>query len=63
MIIFMERIEPPPPIVQVTDDESVKLKMEAIASEDRWVRNFIDCLTGVVRTSSTEISAVVIHAA
>jgi hypothetical protein len=48
MIIFMERIEPPPP-VPVSDAESVKLRMEAIAKEDRWVKNLIDRLAGVVR--------------
>ena len=49
MMIFMERIGPPPPLVPVTDDELAKLKMEAMASEDRWVKNLIDRLARVVR--------------
>lgn len=48
MMIFMEHIEPPP-IVPLTDDEQAKLNLEAIENENRWVRNFIDRLAGVVR--------------
>jgi hypothetical protein len=49
MILFMEKIEPPPPPIQLTDEERWKLKMEAIENEDLWVKNFIDHLGGVVR--------------
>jgi hypothetical protein len=45
MIIYMEKIAPPP--LPLTADEQWKLKMQAIASEDRWVKNFIDRLAGV----------------
>jgi hypothetical protein len=48
MMIFMEKIEPPP-IIPLTDDERAKLNLEAIESENRWVKNFIDRLAGVVR--------------
>jgi hypothetical protein len=48
-MIFMERIEPPPPLVPLTDDERLKAISEAIASEDLWVKNFIDRLAGLVR--------------
>ena len=46
MIIFMEKIEPPPPPIPLTDEERGRLKMEAIESEDLWVKNFIDALAG-----------------
>jgi hypothetical protein len=46
MMIYQEKIPPPVPL---TDDERWKLKMEAIASDDLWVRNFIHRLAGVVR--------------
>jgi hypothetical protein len=46
----MENIEPPPPLVPVTVDEQLKLKMEAIASEDLWFKTFIDRLAGVIES-------------
>jgi hypothetical protein len=49
MTIYMKKIEPPPPLVPLADDEQWQLKMEAIASEDLWVKNFIDRLAGVAR--------------
>jgi hypothetical protein len=49
MMIFMQKIEPPPRVVPLTDDELMKAISEAIASEDLWVKNFIDRLAGVVR--------------
>src|ERR1700721_657431 len=45
---FIEKIEQPPPLVPLTDDEQTRLRLEAIASEDLWVQNFIDRLAGVV---------------
>jgi hypothetical protein len=45
MFIFMEKIDPPPPI-QLTDEERLKLKL---SEDDLWVRNFIDHLGGVIR--------------
>jgi hypothetical protein len=50
MMIFMERIDPPqPPVPLLTDDEKLRLKAEATDVDDRWVKNFIDHLGGVVR--------------
>jgi hypothetical protein len=46
MMIYTEKIEPPPPLVPLTNEELLKLKMEAIVDEDRWVKNFIDRLVG-----------------
>jgi hypothetical protein len=43
MMVYQETIAPPLPL---TDEEQTKLK--AIAAEDRWVKNFIDRLAGVV---------------
>ena len=48
MMIYQERIAPPLAI-PLTDDEQMKVIAEAVASEDRWVKNFIDRLAGVVR--------------
>ncbi len=48
MIYFMEKIDPPSPI-PLTDDEQLQVIAEAFASEDRWARDFIGRLAGVVR--------------
>ena len=48
MMIFMEKIEPPRPLVPLTD-ELVRLRMEAIANEELWVKSFIDRLARVVQ--------------
>jgi hypothetical protein len=42
MMIYQEKI---------AADAQVKLRLEAIELEDRWVADFIDRLTGVVRKS------------
>jgi hypothetical protein len=47
MIIYQEKIAPP--LAPPNDDEQKKVRMEAIASEDRWVENFVDRLAGVIR--------------
>jgi hypothetical protein len=47
MIIYHEKIAPP--LAPLNDDEQEKVRMKAIASEDRWVENFIDRLAGVIR--------------
>jgi hypothetical protein len=47
MMIYQEKIAPP--LAPLTDDEQTKLRLEAIESEDRWVKRFIDHLAGVVR--------------
>ena len=47
MMIYQEKIAPPPP--PLSEDEQMKLRMDAMASEDRWVKNVIDGLAGVIR--------------
>jgi hypothetical protein len=47
-MIYQEKIAPPSPI-PLTDDEQMKVIAEAVASENRWVEDFIDRLTGFVR--------------
>jgi hypothetical protein len=47
MIIYQEKIAPP--LAPLNDDEQKKLRIEAMASEDRWVENFVDRLAGVIR--------------
>jgi hypothetical protein len=47
MRIYQEKIASP--VVPLTDDEQLKLITQSIADEDRWVRNFIDRLAGVIR--------------
>jgi hypothetical protein len=48
MMIFMESIEPPRPVPQ-TDEEQLQVILAAVESENRWVKDFIDRLAGVVR--------------
>jgi hypothetical protein len=45
MMIYQEKIAPP--FAPLTHEEEMKLILESILSEDRWVRNFIDRLAGV----------------
>jgi nicotinamide mononucleotide adenylyltransferase len=47
MNIYDEKIAPP--LAPLNDDEQKKVRMEAIASEDRWVETFIDRLADVIR--------------
>jgi hypothetical protein len=47
MMIYQEKIAPP--LAPLTDDEQMKLRLEAIETEDRWVTDFIARLTGAVR--------------
>ena len=47
MMVYHEKIAPP--LVPPTNEEQMKLIVESIANEDRWVKNFIDRLTGVIR--------------
>ncbi len=46
MRIYQEKIAPP--LAPLTDEEQMKLIRESIADEERWVKNFIDRLTGVM---------------
>lgn len=48
MMVYQENIAPPTPLPS-TDDETTKLKLKVAADEDRWVKNFIDRLTGALR--------------
>jgi hypothetical protein len=48
MMIFTEKIAPPP-AMPVTDEEQLQAIADAIENEDRWVKDFIDRLAGVVR--------------
>ena len=57
MMVFMEKIDPPPPLVQPTDEEQLKLKFEELASDDLWVKNLIDGLAGVIRDMKLRYSA------
>jgi hypothetical protein len=50
MMVYQENIAPPTPLPS-TDDETTKLKLKVAADEDRWVKNFIDRLTGVLRST------------
>jgi hypothetical protein len=47
MMVYQEKIAPPanPP----PDEEQVKLISESLASDDRWVKNLIDGLAGILR--------------
>jgi hypothetical protein len=47
MMVYQEKIAPP--LAPLTDSEEMKLIRESIAEEDRWVKNFIDRLAGVIR--------------
>jgi hypothetical protein len=49
MMTFMEKIEPPP-AVPLTDDEKLNVILETVESENPWVKDFIDGLTGVQAT-------------
>ena len=48
MKVFIEKIDPPPPVSPLTDEE-LALKLEALASDDRWVKNIVDALAGITR--------------
>ena len=48
MIVFTEKIAPPPPGID-TDEETVRKLAENLVQDDRWVKNLIDGLTGLLR--------------
>jgi hypothetical protein len=48
-MIYPENIDQPPPLARLTDAGQRQLEIDAIASEDLWVQDFIDRLAGVVR--------------
>ena len=47
MIVFTEKIAPPPPGID-TDEETVR-KLAENLQDDRWVKNLIDGLAGILR--------------
>jgi hypothetical protein len=47
MIVYQEKIAPP--LAPLSEEEQTKLRMDAIASDDRWVENFVARLAGTVR--------------
>ena len=47
MMVFMEKIDPPRP-VSLHGEEQVKLLAEQL-SDDRWIKNLIDGLSGILR--------------
>jgi hypothetical protein len=48
MKIFTEKIDPPP-VVPLTNEQLIKLRLEAMKSDEIWVKKFIDRLVGVIR--------------
>jgi hypothetical protein len=49
MMVYQGKIGPPPPLLPLTADEQSQLKIDALASDNRWVKNMIDGLAGVLR--------------
>lgn len=47
MIVFMEKVDPPP--MASIDEEEVRKLAEILVKEDRWVKNLIDALAGILR--------------
>jgi hypothetical protein len=47
MMICQEKITPP--LAPLSEEEQMKLITDSIASEDRWVEDFIARLAGVIR--------------
>jgi hypothetical protein len=52
MMVYLEKIAPP--LVPLTDeeqanDEQMKILVNSLANEDRWVKSFVDRLAGAVR--------------
>ncbi|UPJ55570.1 hypothetical protein [Bradyrhizobium sp. 192] len=47
-MMFIEKNDPPLTL-QLTDEDKLKLKTEALAREDRWVKYIIDGLAGDLR--------------
>jgi hypothetical protein len=47
--VYIEKIDPPPPLSPLSGEEQLALKLEELASDDRWVKNIIAALAGVIR--------------
>ncbi|WP_339026604.1 hypothetical protein WHZ78_15695 [Bradyrhizobium symbiodeficiens] len=48
MMMFIEKDDPQQPL-PLTDEDQLKLKTEALARDDRWVKYIIDGLAGALR--------------
>jgi hypothetical protein len=46
-MIYQEKIPPPGPLP--LDEDETKLVAESLANDDRWVKNLIDGLAGILR--------------
>lgn len=46
MIIFQEKIDPPPTL---SDQVRPEKRLESKAEEERWIKNIVDALNGVIR--------------
>ena len=49
MMVDFENIAAPRPPVPLTDEEQIQRTAELLTEDDRWVKNFIDRLAGVIR--------------
>jgi hypothetical protein len=49
-MIYMDKIEPPVRVPLTQDEQQMKRIAEALTSEDRWVKNLIDGLAGILRS-------------
>jgi hypothetical protein len=47
MMVYQEKIPPPPD--PTPDEEQMKVIAESPANDDRWVKNLIDGLAGILR--------------
>jgi hypothetical protein len=47
MMVYQEKIPPPPD--STPDEEQMKVIAESLANDDRWVKNLIDGLAGILR--------------
>src|SRR5438045_1700122 len=47
--VYVEKIDPPTPLSPLSSEEQLTLKLEELASDDRWVKNLIDGLAGAIR--------------
>jgi hypothetical protein len=47
--VYIGKIDIPPPLSPLSGEEQLTLKLEELASDDRWVKNLIDGLAGAIR--------------
>jgi hypothetical protein len=47
MMIYQEKISPP--VALPADEQQTKLIAESLVNDDRWVKNLIDGLAGILR--------------